>query len=97
MIFYTPKVGRLIALDGAVDKMASDLYPRMVSESLQRGATEVVHHIVRDCIKTEEDPRNKLTKFHIRAVVLTEVELKDEIERAYLEGLHDARSRARIT
>lgn len=93
MIVFTPKIGRLIALDGVVsDEEVSRFGGLAMAELKERGAQDIIHHILRDCVEmTPHDTRYRTQRFSIRAVVMSEKELREEVEKAYTRGLYDGR------
>lgn len=94
MITYTPKVGRLIALEVLCsDKEAAAFGDRAMSELKERGAAQVFQYIIADCTTTERKETMAATVFNIRAIVMSEDEFKESVNRAYMDGLRDGRSR----
>jgi hypothetical protein len=93
MMIFTPKVGRLLALDGVIDQALTDAYCYALDEAKERGAHDVLRHIMEDCTKvTESDEHGwKVKRFSIRVVVLSDDELRQELENAYRQGMCDGR------
>jgi hypothetical protein len=94
MIIFTPKVGRLIALDGMMsDEEVSAYKGRALSELKERGAEQIIAHIVQDCTKMDSDEHLRATTFSIRAIVMSEDEFRDAITQAYMNGRRDGMPR----
>jgi hypothetical protein len=94
MLIFTPKSGRLIALDGVVDQQLADLHQCALSEAMDRGARDVLINILQNCTKvTEANERGwRVKRFSIRALVIDEEDYRNELEDAYRNGLRDGRS-----
>ena len=93
MMIFTPRSGRLLALDGYVDHELATIHQRAMSEAMDRGCAEVLQHIMKDCLKVTEEYRSgyRVERFSIRVVVFSEQEMREELESAYRAGMLDAR------
>lgn len=90
MIIFTPKVGRLIALDGMMsDQEVGAYHSRALSYLRERGAEQVIDHIIRDCTKIGRDEGARAVTFSIRAIVMSEDEFREAVTQAYMNGRRD--------
>lgn len=99
MIIFTPKLGHVIHLQGEVMKLDASFHARAVAEAMERGAREVVENLVGSCATYQEQESfgAKVTRFTISAIVMSEDEFKQELERAYMEGFRRARDSNALT
>jgi hypothetical protein len=86
MMIFTPKVGRLLAIDAFVDELQTNINHQIVDTLKERGAQEVIARIVQDCTETREDPIMRGVRLSLRVIVLKEGELREELEAAYKQG-----------
>lgn len=87
MLIYTPKVGRLLTLDAFVDKRELDTYKgRLLNHVLKTSGEQIIQHIINDCSTATPNPGMMGTDVSIRAVVMSEAELKEALDDAYKQG-----------
>ena len=87
MLIYTPKVGRLLALDAFVDDAELPSFKgRLMHHVLERAGEDVIRHIVNDCTKTTPNKAMRGTDVSVRVVVMSESELKEALDDAYKQG-----------
>jgi len=92
MIPFTPKTGRLIRLEGFVSDDEAEHSLGIAMTALQeRGARDVLHQIVKECMTVTPSPMRFTRLVKIEAVVMSEAEYRKEVENAYLHGLNAGR------
>ena len=92
MIPLTPKTGRLIRLEAICsDDEAEQSFGMAMSALQERGASDVLNRIVKDCMTVTQEPRMFARRIRIEAVVMSEKEYRDELESAYLQGLYEGK------